>query len=314
MKGHSELPGNALVDSCTYNLTLNDLSMLAAHEDLRQPEETVSSYALRLVNESTLPDGLSSAISSFADKGNDLGGLLLRGFEIDVDGPNPERAQAIGEFTLLSVAARIGLPYGYASQRNGEIIQNLTPKPEDAFKQLGTGSQTVLNWHTEDAHTEQNCDVISLLCLRGADDAATLLSQIRPDELHPAVRDALERDDYVVRSDGSYNSASQIKTPVIRSTERSHVTRYDPLYTECLNPSAQSALNELTRHIDKNAVSIVLQKGDLLLIDNHTNVHARSAFTPKYNGKDRWLQRAGILSKQVDPDLLSPQDKLVINI
>ena len=301
----------------TYLLTQEDKAALAnqaSDENLRQPRESVSAYALRLESGPQLPEDLGYVVSDFASKGNDFGALLLRGFEVDIDGPESERAQAFGEFSLLSVAARIGRPYGYASQRNGEIIQNLTPKPEDEFKQLGTGSQTVLEWHTEDAHTPLNCDVISLLCLRGAEDAATLVSQIQPSDLDPEVRRILETPSYRISSDGSYQNTSELTTPVLCETERGWTVRYDPLYTECATPKARVALDMLTEYINTKAVSIVLAKGDLLLIDNHTSVHARSTFTPRYDGKDRWLQRAGVLSKEVLPQFVTTDDQLVINI
>ena len=34
-----------------------------------------------------------------------------------------------------------------------------------------------------------------------------------------------------------------------------------------------------------------LEPGDLLMVDNRRAVHARTAFRPRYDGQDRWLQR-----------------------
>ena len=40
------------------------------------------------------------------------------------------------------------------------------------------------------------------------------------------------------------------------------------------------------------ARALVLEPGDLLFLDNRRVIHARSAFTPRGDGTDRWLQRA----------------------
>ncbi len=37
--------------------------------------------------------------------------------------------------------------------------------------------------------------------------------------------------------------------------------------------------------------AVALRPGDLLVLDNRRAVHARTAFTPRFDGTDRWLQR-----------------------
>ncbi|HUS26596.1 MAG TPA: TauD/TfdA family dioxygenase [Nevskiaceae bacterium] len=308
-----------LPDNATYLLSPEENVMLAEvtaqRDNLRGPAETVTDYALRIGDRQLIPTGLASAMSDFAANGNKLGGMLVRGFEIDVDGPDPARAKAVGELILLSIAMTIGKPYGYASQRNGEIIQNLTPNKADALKQLGTGSTTTLEWHTEDAHTPLNCDVIALLCMRGAVDANTLISKVEPAELDESVRRELEAPNYVIISDGSYGSTSRFRTPIIAYDKAGNPeVRYDPLYTKTATKASKTALDALTAHVNARAMSINLEKGDLLLVDNGPSVHARSPFKPKYDGKDRWLQRVGVLSKDVPADAVVPGNQLVINI
>ena len=39
-----------------------------------------------------------------------------------------------------------------------------------------------------------------------------------------------------------------------------------------------------------------LESGDLLIIDNRRAAHGRSAFEPRYDGCDRWLKRAYLVS------------------
>ena len=35
-----------------------------------------------------------------------------------------------------------------------------------------------------------------------------------------------------------------------------------------------------------------LQAGDLLVVDNDVAVHGRSSYSPRWDGHDRWIQRA----------------------
>ncbi|HRE02697.1 MAG TPA: TauD/TfdA family dioxygenase, partial [Ilumatobacteraceae bacterium] len=40
---------------------------------------------------------------------------------------------------------------------------------------------------------------------------------------------------------------------------------------------------------------VLLEPGDLLIVDNSMVVHGRSPFTPRFDGTDRWLQRAFVV-------------------
>jgi L-asparagine oxygenase len=41
----------------------------------------------------------------------------------------------------------------------------------------------------------------------------------------------------------------------------------------------------------EHALTHQLVPGDLAVVDNRVTVHGRTAFTPRYDGRDRWLQR-----------------------
>jgi L-asparagine oxygenase len=58
-----------------------------------------------------------------------------------------------------------------------------------------------------------------------------------------------------------------------------------------LNSQAKWAMDLLGDVLTQQACGAVLQPGDLLIVDNRRAIHARTAFTPRYDGRDRWLQR-----------------------
>ena len=41
---------------------------------------------------------------------------------------------------------------------------------------------------------------------------------------------------------------------------------------------------------------VVLEAGDLLVVDNTVAVHGRSPFVPRFDGTDRWLQRTFVVT------------------
>ena len=59
---------------------------------------------------------------------------------------------------------------------------------------------------------------------------------------------------------------------------------------------AERALTELSAAVERHQRSVILEAGDLLVIDNGLVVHGRSPFPARYDGTDRWLQRAFVVA------------------
>jgi alpha-ketoglutarate-dependent taurine dioxygenase len=76
---------------------------------------------------------------------------------------------------------------------------------------------------------------------------------------------------------------------------------YGDPYDPCLNfdldlmvglsDEADAALRALRTAANQVKRWVRLDTGDLLVIDNRRAVHARSQFTARFDGTDRWLQR-----------------------
>jgi hypothetical protein len=60
------------------------------------------------------------------------------------------------------------------------------------------------------------------------------------------------------------------------------------------NPAGRAALAQLTAGLEAAATDVVLQPGDLVIIDNYRAVHGRRPFQPRYDGRDRWLKRVHV--------------------
>jgi L-asparagine oxygenase len=63
------------------------------------------------------------------------------------------------------------------------------------------------------------------------------------------------------------------------------------LSTAAGDNAAAEALDQLRGALDRAQRAHELTRGDLIILDNRRVVHARSPFTARYDGTDRWLMR-----------------------
>ena len=71
---------------------------------------------------------------------------------------------------------------------------------------------------------------------------------------------------------------------------------YDEDLMVGIDAGAQAALDQLGAVVRDRASSIVLEAGDLLVVDNERVVHGRTSFAARFDGTDRWLQRAFVVA------------------
>jgi hypothetical protein len=86
------------------------------------------------------------------------------------------------------------------------------------------------------------------------------------------------------------------KVPLLCGNPRSPYVRIDPYFMRIPagDPRAEQALARAVEAIEDNLMDIVLEPGDVLILDNFRVVHGRRAFYPRYDGRDRWLKRINV--------------------
>jgi L-asparagine oxygenase len=82
--------------------------------------------------------------------------------------------------------------------------------------------------------------------------------------------------------------------------------------TTALTPRAEVALVEFGHACNAAARTVRLAPGDLAIVDNRVTVHGRTAFRPRYDGADRWLQRTFVLADLRRSRDHRPQDGYVL--
>lgn len=255
-----------------------------------------------------LPDRVVRRLEDFARQPEEPSALLIRGFPVDEglpptprDGrPSPEKASRVSESVLVLVAGLLGSVIGYREEKEGMLIHDVCPQPGREERQENSGSQ-YFDIHTENAFHPFRPDHVLLLCLREDADrsARTLVGPARTALARLSRRDVAVLREPLFRhrmptsfaTDGGSPGYSPAQ-PVLTGEDGDAQIRVDAFNTVATSDEGRQALEHLVAALKEVLTGPALAPGDLLVVDNRRAVHARTAFTPRYDGTDRWLQRA----------------------
>ena len=255
-----------------------------------------------------LPTAVDDALLRFTVTPSRSGALLLRNAPIGDLPPTPPTPEApvtkdlSTEFTLLTVARRLGQPVGYVPEHGGRIVQNIVPTQSDADSQTSTSSRSSLMFHTETAFHPHRPRYLLLLCLRGDPSAHTTLASVHDimDRLPDDAVDVMFQPRFRTAVDASFlagrtNELGSAR-PLVTGTRTEPTFVFDADLTVGTDTIADDVLIAVRAAIADVETSVVLEPGDLLVVDNNVAVHGRSPFTARFDGTDRWLQRSFVVT------------------
>lgn len=255
-----------------------------------------------------LPEHLHDALLGFAEDSHPSGAMLVRGLPTGRVPPTPSDPTAptgkdlTSELTLLTVARCLGHAVGYEPEHGGDVVQNILPTPDAAHRQTSTSSAVALEFHTEAAFHPHRPRFLLLLCLRGDPAAATLLSSITQvlDLLPMRVRHVLSEPRFRTAVDESYLGERPTRlgapVPVLHGDPWEPTMTFDADLMVGTDTEADAALAELAAVVRANHIGVVLEAGDMLVVDNAVAVHGRTPFAARFDGTDRWLQRTFVVA------------------
>ena len=232
----------------------------------------------------------------------------------------------IGGLTVLAkhqanIVSRFGTLVAYKEECNGAMFQDIVPVPSLSGTQTSTGSAH-LEIHTEQAFSESRPDFLSLACLRGDPEAITYLLPLDVLLRHLTDQEiALLKEplwmcgvDLSFRMSGvpdeqrgpmailqrptaarGQNPLQTVEEEFLLDTYGSWLTPMKLVFDQDLMTGVTPEANRLIQRIvdiyEAHKVSVVLEVGDVLVIDNRVTVHGRSKFSPRYDGRDRFVIR-----------------------
>ena len=173
-------------------------------------------------------------------------------------------------------------------RRYGEVVQPAVPDGEGVTSRAKARSSGPLRWHTD------RCDVVGLLCVRGARRGGTsrvvsvpavsnTIRERRPD-LH-----ALLCSDYYRSRQGEEagGEASCYAMPIFAMREGKFTTQYSRTFVEAAQKVAtipritraqDEALDLLAAVCDELGYEMELLPGDMQFLNNHVIYHGRTAY------------------------------------
>ena len=274
-----------------------------------------------------LPRRLRNCINDFRIKEPDCAICVISGYPIGHSkvGRTPEhwklregRSPAFEEEVYLMLCGSLlGDCIAWATQQDGHVVHDIFPIKGLEHEQLGTGSEELLWWHTEDAFHPLRGDYLGMMCLRNPDRVPTTFAPLTGIRLAPEQWQLLFEPHFTIRPDESHllknrgnpgdsevaESYQQIevmntrsdKIAVLYGDSDAPYVRIDPYFMDPADdPAAQEALDALIKAIEARLADVVLESGDLCFIDNFQGVHGRKPFKARYDGNDRWLKRINI--------------------
>jgi L-asparagine oxygenase len=263
------------------------------------------------------------ALVDFADRPHPSGALLLRGMPVGDLPPTPPSPTAtvvkdhVSELVLLTVARRLGQPVGYEPEHGGDLVQNIVPVQATTDRQVSTSSKVTLMFHTEAAFHPHRPRYLLLLCLRGDERAFTTLSSIHEvlPHLDAETRTTLFEPRFRTAVDESYlhGRANVLgpAMPVLTGVADTPSMVFDADLMVGTDTAADAALARLSEAVAAHQTGIALCAGDLLVVDNNVAVHGRTPFVPRFDGTDRWLQRAMVVS-DLAPSAGERRDRVIV--
>jgi L-asparagine oxygenase len=273
----------------------------------------------------SLPASVHDALVDFVDQPHRSGALLLKGMPIGelpftpATPTTPTTKDHASEFSLLTVARRLGQPVGYEPEHGGDIVQNLVPVQGTEHRQVSTSSKVELMFHTEAAFHPHRPRYLLLICLRGDPSAVTTLSSIHEvlPHLAPATRDVLFEARFRTAVDESYlhgrRNVLGAPMPVLSGDRDLPTMVFDADLMVGTDETADAALQELGRAVEALQTGVALEAGDLIVVDNAVAVHGRSPYSPRFDGTDRWLQRAFVVS-DLRPSAAERQGRVITTV
>lgn len=275
-----------------------------------------------------IPYRVRKLLNDFRNQRTGAGYLLIQGFPIDDEsiGPTPAHWDAPWvyprvfreEIFQCLISSSMGDIYGWRTQENGRYLRHIVPIEKDKNEQLGGSSSVVLLWHIEEAFHPQRADMMTIMCYRNDEKAATNICSLSDLDIPSHYWNILSQSRFYIEPDKSHmpenniseqwalgnDDFAQIRSflsdpkpiPVLQGRKGYERLQVDEAFMHAVDGDfeAKEALEWLFDQMNKNKHQIVMKPGDILLIDNRVTVHGRSPYVPNYGPKARWLRRVNI--------------------
>ncbi len=242
--------------------------------------------------------------------------MIVRGLPVDLQLPATPYDMAPGIEQLPVMAGAIlsvlqtlqTRPVAYEGESDDTVFRHVSPKQQREGEKSSYGSRMDLGMHVDNPHLPLACEPIaqlsacpeylSLTGLRCELDVPTRIVAIADvlAMLPASVEEELSRPHFAIRRPASFGKQGNVleNVPLLyRNASGGLYCRYNKASVAATCANAQFALQLFAAAANHPDVvhHILLQPGDMLIFKNQQTLHARDGFTPRYDGRDRWMLR-----------------------
>jgi len=275
------------------------------------PNEDADAFCRQALDASfELPVELRQAVLNFSDVGSDTGIMVVRGLYVDedlVDTPLDNQQGLAGRTEFVkemgAISHLLGTMVGYEAENGGRLIQDMVPNPKLAMTQQSQSSKVELEAHTEQCFSDYKPDYVVLGALRGDPSAYTYCYAARKFVEHFTDEELaqLREPRWMTQIDDSFKpfipnpNAVRGPYPILTGPEDDPYILIDQDLMHGVTREAQELLNKVVQTYVDHRDGHALAAGDLLMLDNPRAMHGRSQYTPRFDGKDRFIARGFVV-------------------
>jgi alpha-ketoglutarate-dependent taurine dioxygenase len=203
-----------------------------------------------------------------------------------------------GEVVISLVSKVFGTLQSLSHQHNGRPFHDVMPIQAYQQEQTSGSSDVLLEMHTELSFVDVPPEYLMLFCVREDPDrqAETHLFDSRRaiSKLDAETYACLSTPNFSFRMDDNATSNEDVSDEPVAIIDGPSIKllRFDVDTCIPLSSEAERAAKLLENALLSHKVSVRLETGQILVVDNKRIVHSRGAFSANYDGKDRWLKRA----------------------
>jgi L-asparagine oxygenase len=300
-----------LIDGRTLDLrnrdtiALSDLSQKVEHSPYLDHEVFLDQVRALVAD---LPEPLLAEVEALRNDPGHPGTLLVKGMPLDPIVLGTPAAPAtlqfakrtfVSEFCLVSCGLATGTVFSFREEYGGALVHSIVPR---RFLCADTGhfGASNLDFHTEFAWSRIRPEFVLLYCIRNDHDrrARTLVANVgAAAQLLGSKKELLTRPLFRLGAPDSIQHLLQKEdtwtepVAVLREEPQPTVARVNFTFVQPETHDAGRALRDFHDALSVVARSHQLLPGQLLILDNRRVVHARNSYSPKFDGRDRWVQQ-----------------------
>jgi len=204
------------------------------------------------------------------------------------------------EGVIGAVSLELGRLFNYR-ETSEYLMYDIYPTRGYENSRSFVNSKKMLSYHSDgSAHPELSPDYVLLYCIRSDHNAVNLIVDLDTliENLPASTVSILMQPlfKHLVSESPEY----LILKPILYKEEQHITVKYDEDNTFGINTEAEAAQRILDEKIREIAIEVKNIPGSLLVVNNKRCLHARSSFSPKFDGKDRWIKCAFVTTKDIE--------------